>query len=129
MALLKRTTALLAAALLLGTAACTDSDAVITDKVKAAIADEPSLKGTQVNVSTKDKVVHLSGTVKTRAERATLIAVARKVEGVEIIKNDLVIAPQQKSAAKPKPKAGVQAQAKQPQPAPRRVSPPPVVGD
>jgi hypothetical protein len=129
MALLKRTTALLAAALLLGTAACTDHDAVITDKVKAAIANEPALKGTQVSVSTKDKVVHLSGTVKTRAERATLIAVARKVEGVEILKTDLVIAPQQKTAAKPKPKAGVQAHAKQPQPAPRRVSPPPVVGD
>jgi hypothetical protein len=129
MQLLKRTTALLAVMLMLGTAACTDSDAVITDKVKAAIANEPALKGTQVSVSTKDKVVHLSGTVKTRAERATLIAVARKVEGVEILKTDLVVAPQQKTAAKPKPKAGVQAQAKQPQPAPRRVSPPPVVGD
>lgn len=147
MALLKRTTALLAAALLLGTAACskTSDDAAITDRVKTAIANEPALKGTQVTVSTTEKVVHLSGTVKTRGERAMLIAVARKVEGVDILKTDLVVAPQpipaakpqqktaakpqQKTAAKPKPKPAAEARAKQAQPAPRRVSPPPVVGD
>lgn len=137
MELLKRTTTLLAVTLLLGTAACTDSDAVITEKVKAAIVNEPSLKGTQVSVSTKEKVVHLSGTVKSRDERAMLIAVARKVEGVEILKTDLVVAPQpkpaakpqQKTAAKPKPKPGVEARAKQAQPAQRRVPPPPPAGD
>jgi hypothetical protein len=145
MALLKRTTALLAVMLMLGTAACTDSDAVITDKVKAAIANEPALKGTQVSVSTKEKVVHLSGTVKSRGERAMLIAVARKVEGVKDLKTDLAVAPQQKpavaaqqkpaakpqqkTAAKPKPKPTAEARAKQAQPAPRSFSPPPVVGD
>jgi hypothetical protein len=145
MALLKRTTALLAVMLMLGTAACTDSDAVITDKVKAAIANEPALKGTQVSVSTKEKVVHLSGTVKSRGERAMLIAVARKVEGVKDLKTDLAVAPQQKpavaaqqkpaakpqqkTAAKPKPKPTAEARAKQAQPAPPSFSPPPVVGD
>jgi osmotically-inducible protein OsmY len=39
-------------------------------------------------------VVHLSGTVKSRYERAHLIAVARKVEGVKAIKTDLVVKPQ-----------------------------------
>ncbi len=112
MELLKRTTALLAVMLLLGTAACTDPDAVITDKVKAAIASEPALKETKVEVSTKASVVHLSGTVKSRAERAMLIAVARKVEGVKDLKTDLAVTPPQKTAAKPQPKPAAKPQQK-----------------
>ena len=78
MNLLKRTTALLVVTLVLGTAACTESssDAAITDRVKTAISNEPGLKGTKVSVSTNEKVVHLSGMVKSRDERAMLIAVA-----------------------------------------------------
>ena len=121
MELLKRTTALLAAALLLGTAACgnSSSDAAITDKVKAAISSEPALKGTTVSVSTKENVVHLSGMVKSRAERAMLIAVARKVEGVKDLKTDLAVAPQQKAEVKPqqpqqKPKVEARAKPKPP---------------
>jgi osmotically-inducible protein OsmY len=96
MELLKRTTALLVVTLVLGTAACTksSSDAAITDRVKTAISNEPELKGTKVRVSTKEKVVHLSGTVKSRVERAMLIAAARKVEGVKALKTDLLVKPQ-----------------------------------
>lgn len=95
MELFKRTTALLVVTLVLGTAACTksSSDAAITGRVKAAISSEPELKGTKVSVSTNEKVVHLSGTVKSRGERAMLIAVARKVEGVKALKTDLVVKP------------------------------------
>ena len=95
MELFKRTTALLVVALVLGTAACTKAsgDAEITGRVKTAISNEPELKGTKVSVSTKEKVVHLSGTVKSRGERAMLIAVARKVEGVKALKTDLVVKP------------------------------------
>jgi osmotically-inducible protein OsmY len=98
MNLLKRTTALLVVTLVLGTAGCTNSssDAAITSRVKTAISKEPELKGTKVSVATNEKVVHLSGTVKSRDERAWLIAVARKVEGVKAIKTDLVVKPQQK---------------------------------
>lgn len=103
MELLKRTTALLVVTLVLGTAACTksSSDAAITDRVKTAIANERELKGTKVRVSTNEKVVHLSGTVKSRGERAMLIAVARKVEGVKALKTDLLVKPQQKPGVKP----------------------------
>jgi hyperosmotically inducible protein len=96
MNLLKRTTALLVITLVLGTTGCTDSssDAAITSRVKTAISKQPELKGTKVSVSTNEKVVHLSGTVKSRYERAHLIAVARKVEGVKAIKTDLVVKPQ-----------------------------------
>ena len=112
MNLLKRTTALVVVTLVLGTAGCTksSSDAAITDRVKTAISKEPELKGTNVSVSTNEKVVQLGGTVKSRAERAMLIAVARKVEGVKAVKTDLVVTPQQKPGVKPQQKAGVKPQ-------------------
>lgn len=114
MNLLKRTTALLVVTLALGTAGCTksSSDAAITSRVKTAISNEPALKGTKVSVSTKEKVVHLGGTVKSRDERAFLIAVARKVEGVEGVKTDLVVTPQQKTAVTPQQKTAVKPQQK-----------------
>ena len=99
MNLLKRTTTLVVVTLVLGIAGCTKSsnDAAITSRVKTAISKEPGLKGTRVSVSTNKKVVHLSGTVKSRDQRATLIAVARKVEGVKAVKTDLAVTPQQKT--------------------------------
>jgi len=136
MNLLKRTTALVVVTLVLGTAGCTksSSDGAITSRVKTAISNEPGLKGTKVSVSTNEKVVHLSGMVKSRDERAMLIAVARKVEGVKALKTDLVVTPQQKAAVKPQQKAavkpqqkpGVEAQKKRDLRAQRRVTPPEV---
>jgi hypothetical protein len=122
MNLLKRITAFVVVTLVLGTAGCTksSSDAAINDRVKTAISKEPELKGTKISVSTNEKVVHLGGTVNSRAERAMLIAVARKIEGVKAVKTDLVVAaqqnpeikPQQKPAIKPKQKPGIKSQQK-----------------
>ena len=115
MNLLKRTTAFVVVTLLLGTAGCTkpSSDAAITGRVKTAISKAPELKGTKVSVSTNEKVVHLGGTVKSRAERAMLIAVARKVDGVQAVRTDLVVQQAQpKTAAKPQPKPVAQAKKK-----------------
>ena len=114
MKLLNPGTALILVALVLGAAGCSEpsSDAAITSRVKTAISKEAALKGTSVGVSTEKKVVHLSGTVKSRAERAMLIAVARKVEGVEAVKTDLVVQAQQKTAAKPQQKPVTQAKKK-----------------
>jgi hypothetical protein len=111
MNLLKRTTALLVVTLVLGTTGCTNSssDAAITSQVKTAISKEPGLKGTKVSVSTDEKVVHLSGTVKSRGERAMLIAMARKVEGVKGVKTDLVVKPQQKPVVEARGKREVRA--------------------
>lgn len=117
MNLLKRTTAFVVVTLLLGTAGCTkpSSDAAITGRVKTAISKAPELKGTKVSVSTNEKVVHLGGTVKSRAERAMLIAVARKVEGVKAVKTDLVVTPQQNPGIKPQQKPAVEARGKREQ--------------
>jgi hypothetical protein len=112
MNLLKRTTTFFVVTLLLGTAGCTksSSDAEITGRVKTAISNEPGLKGTKVNVSTKENVVHLGGTVNSRAERAMLISVARKVDGVKAVNTDLVVAAQQNAAIKPQKNAGIKPQ-------------------
>jgi hypothetical protein len=114
MNLLKQTTAFVAVTLVLGTAGCTkpSSDAAITGRVKTAISGEPGLKGTKVSVSTNEKVVHLGGTVHSRAERAMLIALARKVDGVKAVKTDLVVAPQQSPGIKPQQKSPVEARGK-----------------
>ena len=113
MNLLKRTTAFVVVALLLGTAGCgeSSSDDAITGRVKTAISSDPGLKGTKVRVSTNEKVVHLSGEVKSRAERAMLIAAARKVEGVKAVKTDLVVTAQQNPGVKAQQKPGVKARA------------------
>jgi hypothetical protein len=112
MNLLKRTSAFFVVILVLGTAGCTksSSDAEITGRVKTAISKEPGLKGTKVSVSTNEKVVHLGGTVNSRAERAMLISVARKVEGVKAVNTDLVVAAQQNAAIKPLKNAGIKPQ-------------------
>ena len=126
MDLLKRMTVFLVVTLVLGTAACskTSSDAAITGRVKAAISKAPELKGTKVSVSTTEKVVHLEGTVRSRAERAMLISVARKVEGVKAVKAEVAVTPPQNAGTKPQQKRVVQASAKREPRAQLRAAPP-----
>jgi osmotically-inducible protein OsmY len=66
-------------------------DAAITTRVKKAIYDEPSLKVGDISVKTDDKVVQLSGSVKSRTELRKAAEVAGKVEGVKRVKNDLLV--------------------------------------
>jgi osmotically-inducible protein OsmY len=66
-------------------------DAMVTTRVKKAIFDEPALKVTDVSVTTENGVVSLSGSVKNRTERAKAADVARRVEGVKLVKNELKI--------------------------------------
>jgi osmotically-inducible protein OsmY len=64
-------------------------DTVITTKVKTAIFSEPTLKSAEINVETFKGVVQLSGFVNSSAAETTAVAVARKVEGVKSVKNDM----------------------------------------
>ena len=66
-------------------------DTGITTRVKTAIFNEPELKVMAIHVSTEDRVVTLSGTVKTRAERTKAIQAARNVEGVKAVKSELTL--------------------------------------
>ena len=64
-------------------------DSVITAKVKAAIFNEPSLKSAEINVETFRGVVQLSGFVSSRENISKAIEVARGVNGVKSVKDDM----------------------------------------
>lgn len=64
-------------------------DTVITTKVKAAIMGDASLKATEINVETFKGVVQLSGFVISSADINKAVDLARKVEGVKSVKNDM----------------------------------------
>lgn len=64
-------------------------DTVITTKVKAAILNEPDLKVSEINVETFKGVVQLSGFVGSRDDMNSAMRVARAVNGVTSVKNDM----------------------------------------
>ena len=64
-------------------------DSVITTKVKAAIFNEPDLKSAEINVETFKGVVQLSGFVNSREDINKAVRVARGVQGVVSVKNDM----------------------------------------
>lgn len=64
-------------------------DTVITTKVKAAILGEPGLKTAEINVETFKGVVQLSGFVNSREDISKATKVARTVNGVTLVKNDM----------------------------------------
>src|SRR5512138_3286663 len=94
---LKRSFAVAFCAALVGLAGCASTpgqnnyfdDAMVTALVKKAIYNEPALKVTDISVKTENAVVSLSGAVKNRNDRTRAAEVARHVEGVKLVKNEL----------------------------------------
>src|SRR4051812_30306909 len=64
-------------------------DSAITAGVKAAILNAPTLKVSEINVETFKGTVQLSGFVSSAENIATASSVARSVNGVKSVKNDL----------------------------------------
>ena len=64
-------------------------DALITGKVKAAILDDPELKVTEIKVETFKGVVQLSGFVSSRSAANRAVEVAKGVNGVKSVKDDM----------------------------------------
>ena len=64
-------------------------DAVITSKVKAAFAADPTVKATEVNVETYKGDVQLSGFVAEPGDAQRAVEIARGVKGVTLVKNDI----------------------------------------
>ena len=64
-------------------------DAVVTTKVKAAVLNEPTLKSAEINVETFKGKVQLSGFVNSQADINKAVAVARGVEGVTSVTNNM----------------------------------------
>jgi hyperosmotically inducible protein len=69
------------------------TDGWITTRVKSKFVDEDLLKGSDIDVDTKDHVVTLNGTVLSSAARARAVAEAKEVEGVHKVVNNLRIGP------------------------------------
>lgn len=66
-------------------------DALITTKVKAALAADPNVKATEVNVETFKGMVQLSGFVSSKESIQKAIDIARGVGGVKGVKNDMTV--------------------------------------
>lgn len=66
-------------------------DAWITTKVKWFFLGDNLLKGSSINVDTKDRVVTLNGTVKTETGRARAVALANDTDGVTKVVDRLTI--------------------------------------
>lgn len=64
-------------------------DSVITAKVKTALVSDKTVNALDVNVETNMGVVQLAGFADTREQIAQASDVARGVEGVKAVKNDL----------------------------------------
>lgn len=65
------------------------NDAAVTSQVKTALLAQKNLDALDINVATRDGVVHLSGFVGSSAQITQAIEVARGVRGVREVRNDL----------------------------------------
>lgn len=66
-------------------------DSAITAKVKTAILQDPALKVLQIDVTTHENKVQLSGFVDSQKMVAHASEVARKVQGVASVQNSLIV--------------------------------------
>ena len=66
-------------------------DTVITSKVKAAFAADPTVKATEVKVETFKGTVQLSGFVESRESAQKAVQLARQVKGVKEVRNNTVL--------------------------------------
>ena len=67
------------------------SDSAITAKVKATLADDSRLQGSDIHVKTDDRVVTLRGDVASEAQRHDATRMAENVRGVNSVDDELSI--------------------------------------
>jgi hypothetical protein len=90
--MLKKATGLLALVAAAALAvACAQTDAGITTKVKSKLAADPTVKASQIDVDTKNKVVTLNGTVDSQAAKDQAITIARGTSGVADVVDNLTV--------------------------------------
>ena len=66
-------------------------DSVITTKVKTLLAEDDFLKSFQISVETFKGTVQLSGFVNSRDAANKAAEIARSVQGVKSVKNNLIV--------------------------------------
>lgn len=68
-------------------------DTSITTQIKSRFFEDTAVAGTAISVETLNGVVLLSGFAKNATEKTTAESVARKVNGVRSVRNEIVIQP------------------------------------
>ncbi len=68
-------------------------DAAITTAVKGRFIDNRSVDASSIRVETLNGTVMLSGFAKNSTEKSTAEALAWKVNGVKVVKNEIAIRP------------------------------------
>jgi osmotically-inducible protein OsmY len=68
-------------------------DSAITASVKTQMLEDNRVAGTSITVETLNGTVMLSGFAKSTAEKAAAESIARRVEGVKAVKNEITIRP------------------------------------
>lgn len=68
-------------------------DATITTQVKSRMLNNPEVAGTSISVETLNGTVMLSGFAKSALEKGTAERIARDVNGVKAVKNEIAIRP------------------------------------
>jgi len=69
------------------------SDTALTAKVKTALIDQKGLEGFSIHVNSYQNVVQLSGFVDTDVNKELAGQIARSVDGVGEVVNNLIVKP------------------------------------
>lgn len=73
------------------TVGCGPSDAAINTKVKQQLSADDTVKTAPIEASTQKKVVTLSGTVDAEAVKERAVTVARQVDGVSDVVDQITV--------------------------------------
>lgn len=68
-------------------------DTTITTQIKARFANNTQVAATSISVETLKGVVQLSGFAKNTTEKALAESIARDVNGVKSVRNEIVVRP------------------------------------
>jgi len=68
-------------------------DATITTQIKARFIDSTDINASAISVETLNGTVMLSGFAKSMMEKTAAETIARKVNGVKAVKNEIAIQP------------------------------------
>ena len=66
-------------------------DAAVSTKVRGELVKDQALKAFQIHVETMQDVVQLSGFVDSADQKAQAESIARSVQGVRGVRNDIIV--------------------------------------
>jgi len=85
------------------TFACAQPDAVLTAKIKTSLAVDSTVKASQIEVSTQNKVVTLTGNLDSQAGKDRALQIARSTSGVVEVVDMLAVRTGAESGDAPDP--------------------------